>query len=104
MMSVRINRAMVQKRLDILNDIFDYNQEPYSYEFPKEKRGIRGNHGTFVLDCANGGYRLAQMSCSQGGTGERDLSPRVPLRQIYDIINAWIDSAEQMKRHVKEGK
>ena len=100
----RINRKMVQKRLDLLNDIFGYNREPYFYEFPEEKKGLKGNHGTFVLDPAYGGYILAQMSCSKGGTGERNLSPRVPLRQVYDIINAWIDSAEQMKQQIKTGR
>lgn len=94
----RITRTQVQNRLDILNDIFGYDRKPYSYEVPEEKKGLKGNHGTFVLDCAYGGYRLCQMSCPHGGTGERDLSPRVPLRQVYNIINAWIDSGEQMKR------
>ncbi len=94
----RITRTQVQKRLDILNDIFGYEREPYSYEIPEEKRGLRGNHGTFVLDCAYGGYRLSQMSCKQGWPSQRDLSPRVPLRQVYDIINAWIDASDQMKR------
>ena len=94
----RITRTQVQRRLDLLNDIFGYDREPYSYEMPEEKRCLRGNNGTFVLDCAYGGYRLNQMSCLDGGTGQRDLSPRVPLRQVYDIINAWIDASSQMKR------
>ena len=93
----RITRTQVQNRLDILNDLFGYNRKPYSYEVPEDNKGIKGNHGTFVLDCAYGGYRLSQMSCHHGGTGERDLSPRVPMRQVYDIINAWIDSGEHMK-------
>ncbi len=96
-MTQRITKAMLQKRLDILNDVFGYDREPYPYEIPEEKKGIKGNHGTFIIDSAYGGHRLSQMACAWGGTGERDLSPRGTARETYDIINAWVDAAEQMK-------
>lgn len=96
-MAQRITQAMVKKRLAILNDVFGYDREPYSGNWGS----IKGNHGTFILDSAYGGYRLAQMACPNGGTGERDLSPRGSLRQTYDIINAWIDAGEQMKRKME---
>lgn len=100
-MTQRINKAMLQKRLDILNDIFGYDREPYSYEIPDEKKGIKGNHGTFIIDSAYGGHRLSQMACPRGGTIERDLSLRGTARETYDIINAWIDAGEQMKRKLE---
>ena len=98
-MAQRITKAMLKKRLDILNDVFGYDREPYDRD---AQGNIKGNHGTFILDSAYGGYRLSQMACSNGGTGERDLSPRGSLRQTYDIINAWIDAGEQMKRKIEK--
>ena len=103
-MTQRITKAMLQKRLDILNDIFGYDREPYSYEIPEEFKGIKGNQGTFVIDSSNGGHRLSQISCAWGGTGERDLSPRGTLRETYDIVNGWIDAGEQMKRKMESGE
>ena len=71
-MTQRITQSMVKNRLAILNDVFEYDREPYA----KDSQGnIKGNHGTFILDSAYGGYRLSQMACPNGGTGERDLSP-----------------------------
>ena len=83
---------MVKNRLAILNDVFGYDREPYARD---EQGNIKGNHGTFIIDSAYGGYRLSQMACPDGGTGERDLSQRGTARQTYDIINAWIDAAER---------
>ena len=97
-MTKRITKAMMQRRLDILNDVFGYDREPYNRD---EKVNIKGNYGTFIIDSAYGGYRLSQMSCPDGGTGERDLSPRGTARETYDIINAWIDAGEQMKRKME---
>ena len=97
-MTQRITKAMLQKRLDILNDVFGYDCEPYVRD---EQGNIKGNYGTFIIDSAYGGYRLSQMSCSSGGTGERDLSPRGTARETYDIINAWINAGEQMKRKME---
>lgn len=97
-MTQRITKAMLQKRLDILNDVFGYDREPYTRD---TQGNTKGNHGTFVIDSAYGGHRLSQMACSNGGTGERDLSPRGTARETYDIVNAWIDAGEQMKRKLE---
>ena len=97
-MTKRITKAMLKNRLDILNDVFGYDREPYHRD---EQGNMKGNHGTFILDSAYGGYRLSQMACPRGGTGERDLSPRGTARETYNIINAWIDAAEQMKRKME---
>ena len=93
-MTQRITIAMLQKRLDILNDIFGYDREPYTRD---AQGNIKGNHGTFVIDSAYGGHRLSQMACVWGSTGQRNLSPRGTARETYDIVNAWIDAGEQMK-------
>jgi hypothetical protein len=95
-MTQRITKAMLKKRLDILNDVFEYDRDPYARD---EQGNIKGNHGTFVIDSAYGGHRLSQMFGY--GTGERDLSPRGTARETYDIINAWIDAGEQMKRKLE---
>ena len=94
-MAQRITKAMLKNRLNILNDVFGYDREPY---FRDSQGNVKGNHETFIIDSAYGGYRLSQMACPNGGTGERDLSPRGTARETYDIINAWIDAGEQMKR------
>ncbi len=97
-MTQRITMAILQKRLDILNDVFGYDLEPYTRD---SQGNVKGNHGTFVLNSAYGGHRLSQMVCFSGGTGERDLSPRGTARETYDVINAWIDAGEQMKRKME---
>ncbi len=97
-MTQRITKATLQKRLDLLNDVFGYDREPYRRD---TQGNVKGNHGTFIIDSAYGGHRLSQMSCSSGGTGERDLSPRGTARETYDIVNAWIDAGEQMKRKME---
>jgi hypothetical protein len=94
----RITKTMLKKRLDILNDVFGYDREPYMRDL---QGNVKGNQGTFIIDSAYGGHRLAQMSCSRGGTGELDLSPRGTTRETYDTVNAWIDASEQMKRKIE---
>ena len=99
-MTQRITKAMVKNRLAILNDVYGYDREPYARD---EQGNIKGNHGTFIIDSAYGGHRLSQMACPRGGTIERDLSLRGTARETYDIINAWIDEGEQMKRKLRAG-
>ena len=107
-MKKRITEEMLQKRLDILNDIFGYDREPYSYETPCEFKGIKGNQGTFWTDSpakevgttVEHGYRLFQMSRAFGLDCRRNLSYGT-ARETYDIINVLIDVSKQMKRKLE---
>jgi hypothetical protein len=87
---MRVNKAMLKRRVSLLNQILGRPDEPYQTE-RDENRNLVANVGTFYLDCAYGGYRLAKMS--QGG-GARDISPRLPAGQMYDWVNAYIDGIE----------
>jgi len=95
-MADRITMARLKLRISLLNDIFGFADSPY-----QEERDSSGslivNAGTYVLDCAYGGYRLGQM-CPGGG--ERDLTGRDTARATYDKINAYIDGATAMKKHM----
>jgi hypothetical protein len=43
--------------------------------------------GCYVLDCAYGGYQLAQIVTPGGG--ERDITPRTGARQCADLIRVY---------------
>ena len=94
-MTQRITTAILKNRLDILNGVFGYDREPYTRD---TQGNLKVNRGTFVIDSAYGGHRLCQKINSAGG--ESSLSPRGTARETYDIINAWIDSAEQMRQAI----
>jgi len=93
----RITMKQLKSRVAILNSIFGYAESPYQDE-RDSSGGLVANAGTFVLDCAYGGYQLGQM-CPGGG--ERDLTGRGNARATYDAINAYIDGAEAMKKHMR---
>ena len=89
-MSNRITKTTLHNRIEILNDMFDRPHDAYSGERDEHGRLI-ANAGTYVLDCAYGGYRLGQM-CKRGG--QRDITPRGTARETYDAINAFIAGVE----------
>lgn len=89
-MTNRITKTMLRNRIAILNDMFNQPNDPYAEE--RDERGrLTPNAGTYVLDCAYGGYRLGQM-CKGGGV--RDITPRGTARETYDAINAFIAGVE----------
>ena len=94
----RITVSHLKRRIALLNDIFGYPQDAWSGE-RDSRGGLVASVGTYVLDRANGGYRLCQM-CGPNG-GERDITPRGTARETYDAINAFIDGADAMRRHMK---
>ncbi len=49
--------------------------------------------GVYVLDCAYGGYRLAQMVGETGG--ERDITPRYGAAITADLIRAYMDGIRE---------
>lgn len=89
-MTNRITKTMLRNRIAILNDMFNQPNDPYAEERDAHGR-LTANAGTYVLDCAYGGYRLGQM-CKGGG--ERDITPRGTARETYDAINAFIAGVE----------
>ena len=95
-MADRITKARLYARISLLNNVFGYAESPYQDNRDSSGR-LTANAGTFVLDCAYGGYRLGQM-CAGGG--ERDLTGRDTARATYDVINAYIDGAEAMKKRM----
>ena len=91
-MTQRITKEALYSRIDLLNDMFGYSKEAWT----KNPDGrYYANPTTYVLDCANGGYRLSQL-CNTGG-GERDISPRGTARETYDWINAFIAGVNKAK-------
>jgi len=92
----RYTKKHLKVRIDRLNDLFGQSREAWT-EQPDGT--FKSNAGTFVLDCAYGGYRLSRI-CNDGG-GERDLTPRGTARETYDCCAgfeagaiAWRDSVE----------
>ena len=91
-MTQRITKKTLQARIDMLNDMFGYSKDAWTKNADGQ---YRANPNTYVLDCANGGYRLSQL-CNTGG-GVRDISPRGTAREIYDWINAFIEGVNKAK-------
>jgi hypothetical protein len=92
-MTTRITKKHLQHQIDNLNAMFGYSLQAYS----KDADGkFTANTGTYVLDCAYGGYRLSQI-CNENG-GERDITPRGTARETYDNIRAFIAGADAARK------
>ena len=91
-MTNRITKSQLEYRVKLLNELFGQRTEAWT-------RGLDGqysaNPGTFVLDCAYGGYRLSRI-CNGSG-GEHDLTARGAARETYYAIGAYINGAQAMK-------
>jgi len=91
-MTNRITKSQLEYRVKLLNELFGQRIEART-------RGLDGqysaNPGTFVLDCAYGGYRLSRI-CNESG-GEHDLTARGTARETYYAIGAYINGAQAMK-------
>ena len=97
-MANRITKKTLLARIEVLNTTFGYPLEPYTRS---DSGGFITNANTYTLDCAYGGYRLAQ-NCNGGG--ERDITPRGSARETYDSINAFIYGAEAMLHRLQGNK
>ena len=84
-MTNRITVKHLRAKIDTLNDLIGFPREPYGRD---EKGQLGASIGTFVLDQANGGYRLCQI-VSNGGA-ERDLTLRGTARETYEAISGVI--------------
>lgn len=92
-MTSRITKKTLYAQIDYLNQMLGYRTEAYT-------RGLDGklyaNAGTYVLDCAYGGYRLGQM-CKGGG--QRDITARGTASETYYAIRAFmagVDAAREV--------
>ena len=92
-MATRIKLADVRRRVNYLNDLTGHDSEAYTRD---ENGKFRANVGTYVLDRAYGGNKLARIVSESGG--EQNVTQGyVPLRQIYYEINAYISGIEAEK-------
>lgn len=84
-MTNRITVKLLKAKIDTLNDLLGFPREAYA----RDAGGKLGaSIGTFVLDQANGGYRLCQI-VSNGGA-ERDLTLRGTALETYEAISGVI--------------
>jgi len=91
-MTNRITKKHLEYRVKLLNELFGQRTEAWTKCLDGK---YRANPGTFVLDCAYGGYRLSRI-CNEGG-GEHDLTARGTARETYYAIGAYINGAQAMK-------
>ena len=80
----RITKARIKQRLTVLNNMLG---TPTEYMTDGK---INAFH--IGLDQAYGGYRVVQTAAQ--GSGERDISPRLKAREVYDYIGGMIDGVE----------
>lgn len=79
--------------VDTLNDI---TGAPRSAWWRDSNGNNRSIEGCYVLDCAYGGYRLAQIVGSTGG--ERSITPRYGAAITADLIRAYMDGIREGKQ------
>jgi hypothetical protein len=80
----RINRAMLRKKVELLNGALGREA---------------GKVGSYTLDIGYGGYRVARLINEQGG--ERDISDRGSARETANVLDAlreFVFSEELNKR------
>lgn len=78
--------------VDILNDQCGMPRSPWVRDEAGNNRSIEG---CYVLDCAYGGYRLAQIVGTTGG--ERNITPRYGAAVAADLILAYMDGLRDGK-------
>ncbi len=88
----RITEKDLQARIDWLNKLTGNPAEPWSLG---TGGGCVPNPGNYHLDSAYGGHGLQQM-CEGGGT-RKIIGGFYPKRELYNLINAYIDGVEVNK-------
>jgi hypothetical protein len=71
--------------VDQLNDLAGMPREAWARNADGSNRSVEG---VYVLDCAYGGYRLAQIAGGSGG--ERDITGRYGAAITADLIRAYM--------------
>ena len=90
----RITEKHLRARLDTINALVGANPEPYS-NLPDGTH--QANPGTYCLDQAYGGVKLAQIMNTSGG--ERDVFGvgYVSKRALYDLLSAFVAGLQARK-------
>jgi hypothetical protein len=84
-----MTRTTVKTLRILVDNLNDYTGHPRSAWINDDDRGFRAIEGCYVLDCAYGGYRLAQIVGATGG--ERQITPRYGAAVTADLIRAYMD-------------
>jgi hypothetical protein len=83
-------RTTVKTLRTLVDNLNDYTGHPRQAWGPSpDGKGMRSIEGCYVLDCAYGGYRLAQIVGETGG--ERNITPRYGAAVTADLIRAYMD-------------
>lgn len=90
-MATRTTIKTLRYLVATLNTVTGHETEAYR----QTPAGCRANIGTYVLDCAYGGYRLAQLVSETGG--ERNITPRYSAATTADLIRAYMDGLREGK-------
>jgi hypothetical protein len=92
----RITRKDIDGAINYLNRITGNDAEPYRKEGDKWV----ANKGNFHLSGAYGGHSLHQMSNDDGGIRDIFNCGHVPMRELYDLIHAYIKGIEFARKEV----
>jgi len=86
----RITDSMLEARVRRLNELTGSPQEPYSRIDGKTVANV----GNFHLSHAYGGVCLNRMANESGGVRTPIISYHTTKRELYDLINAWMDGIQ----------
>ncbi len=84
-MTQRTTVKTLRLLVDWLNDMVEMPRSAWTKDAEGNNRSIEG---VYVLDCAYGGYRLAQIVGPTGG--ERDITGRYGAAITADLIRAYM--------------
>lgn len=92
-MTQRTTIKTLRTLVETLNNVTGH---PTTARVKDDARGFRSIEGCYVLDCAYGGYRLAQIVGETGG--ERNITPRYGAAIMADLIRAYMDGLREGKQ------
>lgn len=95
-MTQRITDAMLESRVRRLNQLTNSPCTPYSQVGSMSIANI----GNFHLSHAYGGVCLHRMCNESGGVRTPIISYHTTKRQLYDLMNAYIDGIEFAQEEV----
>lgn len=92
----RITRKDVDGAINYLNRITGNDSEPYRKEGDK----WLANKGNFHISGSYSGFSLHQMGNDDGGIRDIFNCGHVPMRDLYDLIHAYIKGIEFARKEV----
>jgi len=99
-MGHRTTERELKQLIGFLNRRCGYPEEPYSQD---ESGKFHPNANVYHLDIAYGGYRLSQMSSTEGCTGTSDISPRLTKGELARWIRAYTEGVQIGQQTEREG-